>query len=132
MTGIAGAYRYALLGVLVAAMAHADPGEVWPLRSGDVVLDDAALARIADGGSLTYFDDGVSRFSAGGAYSYTYADNGGTAFGRFRVEGAGRICIDFRNGFGRCDMYVRNGDRLILLTEQGDRFPVKSQTGIAP
>jgi hypothetical protein len=25
----------------------------------------------------------------------------------------------------RCDLYVRNGDRLVLVIEDGDRFPVR-------
>ena len=115
--------------ILMAVPALAD---AYMLRPGDSVLDDAGMARIADGARLTYFDGGMSVFSAGGAYSYTYADNGGTAFGRFRVEPGGRICIAFRNGAARCDMYVRNGGRLTLLTEGGDRFPVRSEEGADP
>ncbi|WP_245626823.1 hypothetical protein [Aestuariivita boseongensis] len=113
-------------------LASAVMAQDWNLRDSDMVLDDAGLAQIADGGSLTYYDDGVSQFSAGGAYSYTYANNGGTAFGRFRIEGDGRICIDYRNGFSRCDMYVRNDGRLVLLTEKGERFPVKIELSVRP
>ena len=102
------------------------------MRDSDQVLDAAGLALIADGAALTYFDDGVSLFSAGGAYSYTYANGGGTAFGQFRVETGGQICIDYRNGFSRCDMYVRNAGRLILLTEKGERFPVKIAEDVGP
>ncbi len=104
----------------------------WNLRDSDQVLDTVAMAHIADGSSLTFFDDGVSLFSAGGAYSYTYANNGGTAFGRFRVMDEGVICIDYRNGFGRCDKYVRNAGRLVLLTEDGERYPVKIEAGVSP
>jgi len=93
----------------------------WSLRTGDEVLESDALARIADGAALTYFDDGVSLFSAGGAYSYTYANNGGTAYGTFRIEADGVICIAYRNGFSRCDKYVRNNGRLTLVTEDGER-----------
>ena len=111
------------------ALAHAQD---WNIRDSDQVLDAPSLAQIADGGSLTYFDDGVSLFSAGGAYSYTYANNGGTAFGRFRIETDGVICIDYRNGFSRCDKYVRSAGRLVLLTEDGERFPVKIEQDIRP
>ena len=115
--------------VLLAGSAAAGN---WNLRDSDQVMDADALARIADGGSLTFFDDGMSLFSAGGAYSYTYANGGGTAFGRFRVQDGGVICIDYRNGFGRCDKYVRNAGRLVLLTEDGERYPVKVERGVAP
>ncbi len=114
---------------MLALIASSAAAQDWNLRETDHVLDADALSLIADGGSLTYFDDGVSLFSAGGSYSYTYANNGGTAFGRFRVVGMGQICIDYRNGFSRCDMYVRNGGRLVLLTEDGERYPIKREEG---
>ena len=120
---------FAILAALWAGASHAQD---WNIRANDQVLDAAAMAQIADGGALTYFDDGVSLFSAGGAYSYTYANNGGTAFGRFRVEPDGVICIDYRNGFSRCDKYVRNNGRLVLLTEDGERYPVKIEDGLTP
>ena len=118
-----------LAACLVAGAAQA---EGFALRATDVVLDDAGLGLLADGARLTYFDDGVALFSAGGAYSYTYANDGGTAFGRFRVGDGGQICIDFRNGAARCDVYVRNAGRLTLLTEDGRRFPVKAEEGAGP
>ena len=37
----------------------------------------------------------------------------------------GIICIVYRNGFDRCDMYVRSGGRLVVLTEDGERYPVR-------
>ena len=123
---------YRLIWPILALMASTATAQDWNLREADQVLDADALGLIADGGSLTYFDDGVSLFSAGGSYSYTYANNGGTAFGQFRVAGDGQICIDYRNGFSRCDMYVRNAGRLVLLTEDGERYPIKREEGIAP
>ena len=120
-------WKLALLFVFFSGAAAADN---WNLRDSDQILDADALAGFADGGSITFFDDGVSLFSAGGAYSYTYANGGGTAFGRFRIEDDGVICIDYRNGFSRCDLYVRNGGRLVLLTEDGERYPVKAETGV--
>jgi len=121
---------YRILWPVLALVASTATAQDWNLRDTDQVLDAEALGLIADGGALTYFDDGVSLFSAGGAYSYTYANNGGTAFGRFRLAGEGQICIDYRNGFSRCDMYVRNGGRLVLLTENGERFPIKIEEGV--
>ena len=77
------------------------------------------------GKSLQYFDGGVSKFSAGGAYSYTYL-GGGTSFGSFEIADDGTVCIAFRNGWSRCDRYALSGDRLVLLTEDGERFPVEN------
>jgi hypothetical protein len=98
----------------------------WALRAGDEPLDRAALDALA-GQTLTFYDDGRSMYSAGGSYSYTYsqANGGGTAFGTYRLAKDGSVCVAFRNGFSRCDLYVRNGDRLILITEAGERYPVR-------
>jgi hypothetical protein len=63
-------------------------------------------------------------FSAGGAYSYTYA-SGDSAFGRFEIGEDGTVCIAFRNGFTRCDRYVENGSRIVMLTQKGERFPLR-------
>lgn len=120
------------LSVAAALSGGAALAEEWKLHNGDRVLTPSELSALADGGSLTFHDDGVSRFSAGGAYSYTYGNGGGTAFGNFEVMEDGRVCIRFSNGFDRCDLYVRNGLRLILLTQKGERFPVKVEMGLRP
>lgn len=115
--------KWIVLFAVLATPAHAID---WVLRSGDQPLDDAALSALA-GQTLTFYDDGQSKYSAGGAYSYTYSavNGGGTAFGTYAIEPDGSVCVQFRNGFARCDLYVRNGDRLILITETGDRYPVR-------
>ena len=97
----------------------------WPLRPGDEALDTATLEATLRGNSLTFFDDGVSEFYEDGRYTYTYANDGGTGYGYWRIEARGTVCIDFVNGFARCDMYINDGTRLVLLTEKGDRFPIR-------
>ena len=42
-----------------------------------------------------------------------------------RDDGSGVVCSAFDNGFSRCDMYVDDGARLVLITEDGTRFPVR-------
>lgn len=113
----------AIIAFLVASPVLA---EGWVLRPGDVPLTRNELAALA-GRTLNFYDDGQSRFSAGGAYSFTYSveNGGGTAFGTYRIAEDGSICVDFRNGFSRCDLYVHNGDRLILINEKGERYPVR-------
>ncbi|MBY5934541.1 hypothetical protein KUV51_16145 [Tateyamaria omphalii] len=97
----------------------------WAVRSADTPLDRQAVMALVEGNTLTFFDDGQSKFSAGGAYSYTYANGGGTAFGRYEVGVDGTVCIAFRNGFGRCDKYVESAGRVVMLTEKGERFPIR-------
>ncbi len=115
--------RFTIFAIVSAAPAVA--GE-WLLRPGDVPLNNAELADLA-GQTLTFYDDGKSSYSAGGSYSYTYsaANGGGTAFGIYRIAPDGSVCTDFRNGLSRCDLYVRSGDRLILIDEKGERYPVR-------
>lgn len=74
--------------------------------------------------TLIFYEGGQSRYSVGGAYSYSY-QGGGTAFGRFQIEGDGTICIAFNNGRSRCDAFVRSHGRLVMITQSGDRFPIR-------
>lgn len=79
------------------------------------------------GRELVFFDDGKSRYAAGGSYSWTYsAENGGGSwYGTHAFMEDGTVCIDFRRLRGRCDIFVLSGERLVLLTEDGGRFPVR-------
>lgn len=97
----------------------------WATRTGDDPFGQAEVAAYISGNTLTFFDDGQSKFSVGGAYSYTYANGGGTAFGSYDIAEDGTVCIAFRNGFSRCDRYVRNGNRVVMLTQKGERFPIR-------
>jgi len=104
----------------------------WHLSDADIPLGPIGAQALTAGRTLTFPDKGESRFSVGGAYSYTYADRGATRFGMFRIESDGSVCIEFRNGFSRCDLFVRNGGILWMLTEQGERFPIKVHLGLRP
>lgn len=101
--------------------------EGWPLRSGDRALTHAEVRALTEGQTLVFYDDGQSKFSAGGAYSYTYA-SGEAAYGRYRVEADGTVCIEYRNGFARCDLYVESGARIVMLTEKGERYPLRPRS----
>lgn len=96
-------------------------------RPSDVHLDAAGVATAIHGYDLEFFDGGISRYSPGGSYSWTYsAANGGESwFGVHRIASDGVVCIDFRTLRSRCDMFVQSGERLVLLTEDGQRFPVR-------
>lgn len=114
--------RYALLAMTVwAAPCMAQD---WALRDGDTALSAPEMAERIVGHTLVFYDNGQSRFSPGGSYSYTY-DGGRTAFGTFSVQPDSVICIAYRNGWSRCDKYVLNSARLVLLTEDGERFPIR-------
>ncbi|SHH97696.1 hypothetical protein SAMN05443551_3861 [Marivita hallyeonensis] len=98
----------------------------WSPRDGDRLFDQATLDTRLRGTTITFFDDGQSRFFEDGRYTYTYANDGGTGYGYFEVKDNSTICVDFVTGFSRCDMYVLDAaDRLVLITEAGDRFPIR-------
>ena len=117
----------ALAATLFAAFVLAEPAaaQSYALREGDAPLGPAALETRLRGDNLTFFDDGQSRYFEDGRYTYTYGNGGGTAYGYWRFEPEGTVCIEFVHGFSRCDRYVRAGERLVLLTEGGERFPVR-------
>lgn len=113
--------RLVLIGLLMAAPAWA---EGWKMRDGDQLFDEVALRALLSGRELVFYDEGRSVFGLDGAYSYTYG-GGGLWEGRWRAEAGSVVCVTFVTGASRCDRIVRNGERLLLLTEKGERFPIK-------
>ncbi len=114
--------------VLSSFSATAGLAQTFAPKTTDRVLDSAAMSRDVVGRTHQFFDGGISFYSVSGTYTYTYSD-GGRAYGTYQLseDGAdGVVCSAFANGFSRCDMYVHDGTRLVLITEQGDRFPVKA------
>lgn len=113
-----------LLLVLFMCLPLAATAQSWKLRDNDTRLDAEQLTKALVNQKIVFFDNGESVFSPDGAYTYTY-DQGGTAFGRYTISDDSTVCIAYDNGFSRCDMYIRNGDKLVLLTEDGLRFPIR-------
>lgn len=99
----------------------------WATRSDDRLFTPDTLFAAVDGQQLTFFDDGQARFMPDGAYSYTLSEiNGGaTQFGRYEITEDSQVCVLFENGLGRCDLYVFASGRIVVLTEDGGRFPVR-------
>lgn len=115
-------------GLLLSLISFPAMAAEWSLRSGDNPFTPEEAAAL-EGRTLTFYDDGRSKYEAGGVYSYTYSEvnGGGTAWGEYRVMPDGSICVDFQNGFDRCDLFVRAGGRLVLITEDGERYPVRPE-----
>lgn len=97
------------------------------VRSSDIQLDAHAVSQAIHGRELEFFDGGLSRYAAGGSYSWTYGPNNGgeSWYGVHNIAADGTVCIDFRTLRSRCDRFVQAGERLVLLTEDGQRFPVR-------
>ncbi|WP_147126348.1 hypothetical protein [Shimia ponticola] len=113
--------------ILVLAML-ASAASAQGLRDGETVLSAADMVDTLKGHTHEFHDGGRSFFSITESYSYTYPD-GGIAYGRYEIRDGGVVCTFFNHGFERCDTYVRNGNRLILINQDGLRFPVKSVSG---
>ncbi|MEZ5779980.1 MAG: hypothetical protein R3E44_16625 [Paracoccaceae bacterium] len=96
----------------------------WPTKPGDERFSKADLAEFIASNDVRFFDGGRSEYGPGEAYAYVYS-NEDRAEGRYRIEQDGSVCVDFINGFTRCDLYVRNGGRVLLIDEKGDRYPLR-------
>ncbi len=115
---------------MLALLAGPAAAQEFEPKASDQVLDAAAMAAQVVGRTHEFFDGGVSFFSVSGIYTYTYND-GARAYGEWQLrdDGAGGvICTSFEAGFSRCDMYVHDGTRLVLITEDGTRFPVRAES----
>ena len=110
-----------LVAVVFAVPAFAGD---WAMRAGDAPLSRAELEALLGAPALRFYDGGRSEYGPGSAYAYVYS-NEDRAEGRYRIEADGSVCVDFVNGFSRCDLYVRNGGRVLLLDEKGDRYPLR-------
>ena len=108
------------------AVAQEASAPTWALRAGDTPYDAETLASLP-GQSFVFYDDGEAIFGSDGAYYYTYspANGGGTAWGSYHIATDGSVCVAFVSGATRCDLYVKNRNRTILITEDGQRFPVR-------
>ncbi|MEM8980407.1 MAG: hypothetical protein AAGD04_13045 [Pseudomonadota bacterium] len=112
------------LGVLLAGPAMPQEAPAFSTRVGDMPFDEARLNSDVVGATHEFFDGGRSFFSISGSYSYTYPD-GGIAYGTYELRDQGVVCTFFRHGFERCDLYVENAGRVVLINAAGDRFPVR-------
>lgn len=113
--------RFVIALLMMAGSALAADFE---LLDGDTPLTRDEVVAMTQGHLVEFYEGGQSRYSAGGAYSYTY-QGGGTAFGTYDVRPDGAVCVLFRNGRDRCDRFVRSHGRLVMITQSGDRFPIR-------
>lgn len=100
----------------------------YAMRAGDTVPTAAGLNDMILDRDLEYFDGGVSRYGADGSYAWTYAENngGGVWAGTYILNDDMALCVTFETGQERCDKFVISNDRLVLLTSEGQRFPLRT------
>jgi hypothetical protein len=108
-------------------------GETIDTRPGDALIPSSDLDALLRGRELVFFDDGVSHYYNDGRYTYAYdLGRGGYAYGYFSITGDSAVCIEFINGAARCDALIENAGRLILITAEGERFPIREARDAGP
>ncbi len=114
--------------ILLLALATPATAQDYAVRSGDTILTRATLSDQIIDRDLEYFDGGISRYDADGSYAWTYADNngGGVHTGIHDIRDDAIVCITYDAGPTRCDMFVQSNGRLTLLTDDGQRYPVRT------
>jgi len=100
------------------------------LRAGDEVFSQAALTQTLTGQAIEFYDGSIARYRADGRYSYVYRDGGRPNLGYYEVTEDSTVCVRFDNGFSRCDTFVRNGARLLLIIAEGERFPIRTSRAL--
>ena len=110
--------------ILAANFAFADEG----FRASDAEMDEAGLSALLSGQVVEFFDGSKSTYRQNGRYEYTYTDDGPVWAGAYRMAAESRVCVDFDNGSARCDVFVMDGTRAVLITTDGLRFPVRNIT----
>ncbi|NNE51498.1 MAG: hypothetical protein HKN30_03750 [Sulfitobacter sp.] len=96
----------------------------FPLLKDDRVLSRDEVSALTQRDVVEFYEGGQSRYAADGRYNYTY-QSGGTAFGDYEIGSDGVICIAFDNGRDRCDRFVHSHGRIVMITEGGDRYPIR-------
>ena len=113
--------RLTLIATLATLTATPALSADWNIRPWDTRLSPAQITARIHGQSVTFPDGATATYEATGAYSYTY--QGGNRFeGTWEMAEDGAICTTFSSGHDRCDLYVLQGDTLMLINESGGRF----------
>ncbi|MEL6957828.1 MAG: hypothetical protein AAGL89_02610 [Pseudomonadota bacterium] len=115
-----------VIATLLALITAPALAQDFSIRSTDTLPDAEALTAQIHDRDLIYFDDGVSRYNSDGTYAWTYSEANGSGIwpGTYAVTD-NVICIAFESGAERCDMFVLSNGRLTLLTDDGQRYPVR-------
>lgn len=116
-------------GLLICLLAAGAAG-AQGMRDGDETMDAAGVQARLSGKSVLFYDGSEARYSANGDYTYRYTPQDPAFGGTYEATDDSQVCVTFANGSSRCDTYVVNGERLVLITKDGLRFPVKALTAL--
>jgi len=98
------------------------------LRESDAEFAPAELVELLAGQVVEFFDGSKSTYQQDGRYNYTYTDDGPIWTGAYRMGEQSAVCVEFDNGSERCDVFVKDGTRVVLITADGLRFPIRNIT----
>lgn len=122
-----GMKHFLALVALIATPANADGH-----RPSDSLLDMAGMDALLTGNVITFYDGSKSTYRPDGSYGYTYTDDGPIWRGEYTLSDDSQVCVEFEGGSTRCDMFVMDGERPVLITSDGTRFPVRNLTVYEP
>ncbi|TDK46766.1 hypothetical protein [Antarcticimicrobium luteum] len=109
------------LSLLLCAPALSAQGWDWPEEDFEGLFT---------GFNPKFFDPEKPRFSPDGSVRRPSDPGGPTHFGAFILLPDGRLCISSGEGAGRCDVFLKDGQMRLLVTEGGKRLPFKFELGI--
>lgn len=100
------------------------------MRDGDIRFSKDELTEILSDQVLEFYTKGLATYRADGSYDYRYSAESERIPGVFEVMEDSRVCMVFVNGFERCDYLVQAGERLVMVIENGERYPVRAIAAI--
>lgn len=112
--------------VLAANQISAQAG----MRDSDIKLSKSELTEILSDQVLEFYTNGLATYWSDGRYDYRYEPNGARAPGHYEIMADSTVCTSFLSGFHRCDYIVRANDRIVMIIENGERYPVRQITPI--
>ena len=115
-----------LIFAVAASQGFAQAG----LRDSDVALTRAELTEILSDQVLEFYTDGLATYWADGRYDYRYEPGGQRVPGHYEINDDSTVCTAFLTGFQRCDYFVRANERIVMIIENGERYPVRQITPI--
>lgn len=118
--------------LLALSLTLALPNTSWGqgARTGDVVFDRGALSARLSGRVLEFFDASTASYASDAGYAYRYRPEDPPFIGVWETNDDSQVCVLFDNGFSRCDWIVEASGRLVLITSDGLRFPVREERSI--
>lgn len=120
------------LTLLVAALSViACPVAAQGIRDDEKTLNIIELDGALSGQAVEFYDGSKARYMSDRGYSYTYQEGEPPFVGTYEPRDDSQVCVEFDNGFSRCDMYVMAGERLVLIIADGTRFPVRTVTPLS-